>query len=46
MARLLQGRRHEGSRVGKRPPWKKIRVAMAHLAHPGNFSRGLKTSWQ
>ena len=39
--------------VGKRPPWlptlEKIRVGMAHhaqFAHPGNFSRGLKTYWQ
>ena len=32
-----------GEQGGQAPTLEKIRVGMAH---PGNFSRGLKTSWQ
>jgi len=32
-----------GEQGGQVPTLEKIRVGMAH---PGNFSRGLKTSWQ
>ena len=32
-----------GEQGGQAPTLEKIRVSMAH---PGNFSRGLKTSWQ
>jgi len=32
-----------GKQGGKRPLWKKVNMGMAH---PANFSRGLKTSWQ
>jgi len=34
-----------GEQGGQAPTLEKIRVGMA-IAHPGNFSRGLKTSWQ
>jgi len=32
-----------GEQGGQAPTLEKIRVGMAHI---GNFSRGLKTSWQ
>ena len=32
-----------GEQGGQAPTLEKIRVG---IAHPGNFSRGLKTSWQ
>jgi len=32
-----------GGQGGQAPTLEKIRVG---IAHPGNFSRGLKTSWQ
>jgi len=32
-----------GEQGGQAPTLEKIRV---DIAHPGNFSRGLKTSWQ